>query len=147
MDVALFPMQRPADEDFAASIQARMARPAPMIRGVERPEDLMAMAARMDLLIGMRLHALIFGAAMGVPLVALSYDPKVEALREQLGGVPGLDVAGLDPDALARMVAEAWERRAAEAARLRAASARLKGAALETARRAGAFLEVYPRLA
>jgi polysaccharide pyruvyl transferase WcaK-like protein len=33
----------------------------------------------------MRLHGLVFAMAMGVPMVGLSYDPKVEAFMEQAG--------------------------------------------------------------
>jgi polysaccharide pyruvyl transferase WcaK-like protein len=118
-----------------------MSRPAPVIRGIERPGDLMAMAGRMDLLIGMRLHALIFGAALGVPLAGLSYDPKVDALLAQLGGAGPQEVSELDTDALVNAFASAWEERAPEAARLKAAAARLRETALDTARHAGAFLE------
>jgi polysaccharide pyruvyl transferase WcaK-like protein len=44
------------------------------------PREIMAEAGRCDLMIAMRLHALIFAAAQGVPCIAINYDPKVEAL-------------------------------------------------------------------
>jgi polysaccharide pyruvyl transferase WcaK-like protein len=40
----------------------------------------MAQCGRGDVMIAMRLHALIFAAAQGLPCVAVNYDPKVEAL-------------------------------------------------------------------
>src|SRR6185369_5141968 len=40
---------------------------------------------RLSGLVAMRLHALIFGAIAGVPLLALAYDPKVTQLMSRLG--------------------------------------------------------------
>ena len=37
------------------------------------------------MLIGIRLHALIFAAVMHVPMVGISYDPKIERFLETLG--------------------------------------------------------------
>jgi polysaccharide pyruvyl transferase CsaB len=49
------------------------------------PRAIMALAGRCDLMIAMRLHALIFAAAQGVPCVAVSYDPKVSSLAKLIG--------------------------------------------------------------
>lgn len=140
MDVVLFPMQRPADEDFATEVQRKMPRPAPMVRDVDRPDELMALAGCMDMVVGMRLHALIFGAAMGVPLLGLSYDPKVDALLTRLGGVPALDVAGLDPEALSSTFDMVWRDRETQATHVREAAGSLRETALQTAREAARFL-------
>jgi polysaccharide pyruvyl transferase WcaK-like protein len=39
----------------------------------------------MDLLVGVRLHALIYAAVMGVPMIAVSYDPKINSFMHSLG--------------------------------------------------------------
>ena len=49
------------------------------------PAEIVALAAGGDLMIAMRLHALIFAAGQGVPCVALNYDPKVASLATLLG--------------------------------------------------------------
>ena len=33
----------------------------------------------MDVLVGVRLHSLIYAAVMGVPMIGISYDPKVDS--------------------------------------------------------------------
>ena len=48
----------------------------------QTPAEIVALAASGDLMIAMRLHALIFAASQGVATVALGYDPKVAALAK-----------------------------------------------------------------
>ncbi len=49
------------------------------------PAQIVALAGSGDLMIAMRLHALIFAASQGLATVALNYDPKVSALATLLG--------------------------------------------------------------
>ncbi len=42
-------------------------------------KDIMSIAAHSNLVIGMRLHMLMFGANAGIPVIGLSYDPKISA--------------------------------------------------------------------
>lgn len=44
------------------------------------PADLACLISGANLVLGMRLHALILAAGREVPFIAISYDPKVEAL-------------------------------------------------------------------
>ena len=45
-----------------------------------------------DLLIGVRLHSLIFSALVGTPMIGLSYDPKVDAFVEAMEAGPAYGV-------------------------------------------------------
>ena len=52
------------------------------------PEDetlIIGMMKRMRLVVSMRLHTLIFASSVGVPLVAVSYDPKVTGFMRYIG--------------------------------------------------------------
>ena len=42
----------------------------------------------MDVLIGVRLHALIFAGVMGVPMIGISYDPKIDRFLDSIGDKP-----------------------------------------------------------
>ena len=38
----------------------------------------------MDVLVGVRLHSLIYAAVMGVPMIGISYDPKVDSFLSSI---------------------------------------------------------------
>lgn len=83
---------------------------------------LLSNIASCDLMIGMRLHALILAAAAGVPSVALSYDPKVDAFMTSSGqGDAVYNLTRSDPNVLAALLARVWEKRAKRAEALQAA--------------------------
>ncbi|HYF93308.1 MAG TPA: polysaccharide pyruvyl transferase CsaB [Symbiobacteriaceae bacterium] len=83
--VVFIPMMRKQDTEAAAKVAALMETRATLASGEYRYDEVQAMIARCDLLIGMRYHALVFAAMNAVPLVGLSYDPKNEAFLQQIG--------------------------------------------------------------
>ncbi|HET7451421.1 MAG TPA: polysaccharide pyruvyl transferase family protein, partial [Thermoanaerobaculia bacterium] len=80
-----------------------------------------------DMVVGMRLHSIIFAAAAAVPAVAVAYDPKVRSLARALE----IEDCAVDLDAidaLEGVLRRTWERRGDVAERLRRSSERLKSA-------------------
>ena len=109
-----------------------------------QPREVAALLAGCDLVLGMRLHSLVFAAAGGVPGVGLAYDPKVTALLSRLGGPAALPLAKATSrsllDALTRSIAE----RAGTSARLRAAAAKQKALAEDDLDRAARLIAEPP---
>jgi polysaccharide pyruvyl transferase CsaB len=53
--------------------------------GTEDPQEMLAEVSHCDLLIGMRLHSLIYAANVQVPVMGISYDPKINHFLHRLG--------------------------------------------------------------
>ncbi len=104
----IIPFQLPDDSEVSHELAALVPDVA-LVEAELHPRALLGMIGRMDLLVAMRLHALIFAAATEVPGVGLSYDPKVEALCEAAGQCWAPVTEPQDVPALA---AEAWRQRA-----------------------------------
>lgn len=52
------------------------------------PQQMLLEVSRCDALFGMRLHALIYAANQSVPMLGLSYDPKIDQFLHRLGLTP-----------------------------------------------------------
>ncbi|EAX46861.1 polysaccharide pyruvyl transferase [Thermosinus carboxydivorans Nor1] len=83
--LVFIPMQWPDDVAAAGKIVARMRRPATLLDEEYTTGELLSLVGNLDILIGIRLHALIFAAVMEVPMVGVSYDPKIDRFLETLG--------------------------------------------------------------
>ena len=91
-DILFVPFQRSLasrenDARVATEVAGRMrhVRRTTILRSDYGPAEVLTVLGMSNLVVGMRLHAGIFAASQGVPLVALSYDPKVTALMAALG--------------------------------------------------------------
>ena len=99
-------MQEPGDRKAALAVRRSMKSPSCIIREPLTGPELIAVLRRMRGAVSMRLHALIFGAVAGIPLVGFDEDPKIKTLLGSLD--PGLPVLpkDIDPAAGAARAAE-----------------------------------------
>jgi polysaccharide pyruvyl transferase CsaB len=109
------------------------------------PRETLAAIGTLDVLVGVRLHALICAVAMGVPPVGLSYDPKVDGLFRRIGVGHLLPVNGLQPGPLQQAILSAWNARQEIRPRLVQLSKTLREDALRAADLAEALVSTAPR--
>ena len=100
------------------------------------PDDghmIVGLMGRMQLLVSMRLHALIFASGLGVPLVGIVYDPKVSGFLEYLGQKCYMDLDKLQKEVLLQLIQTAMgkERVSNDVVRLRELAAMNEDAARE----------------
>jgi polysaccharide pyruvyl transferase CsaB len=94
--ILLLPFQKSEDLEIAEAIQPQL-KDCSQIMSLEDPELLKGVYRGVEMTIGMRLHSLIMAAAEGCRCFALSYDPKVNRLMEDLQ-MPGWDLSTLPDD-------------------------------------------------
>ena len=75
--ILFIPMSYPDDIKTGAGVAELMQSPSVMLDDALSCRRLLAVIGECTLLIGMRLHALIFAANRGIPFAGISYDPKV----------------------------------------------------------------------
>lgn len=92
--VLFIPMDYPADVAESMRIASLMEEPAAVIDSYLTSHQHVALISHLQLMIGMRLHALIFAASQEVLFQGISYDPKVDSFLKQFGEKPLTGNAG-----------------------------------------------------
>ena len=132
----LLPMQPRSDttvaaqfaEEWARRQEAAVSPSIPSLPGGLSP--LLSIIAGCDMMVGMRLHALILAAAAGVPSVALAYDPKVAAFMQASGqGDAVYDLSAPSTNVLAALIGRVWSERGERASALQAVLPELRAKA------------------
>ncbi len=78
-ELVFLPFQ--ADRDLL--VLRELALPITNVK-VDRPDDLLRAIQSADVVLGMRLHSVIFALMCAVPFCALSYDPKIESFARRV---------------------------------------------------------------
>ncbi|MCG9966455.1 polysaccharide pyruvyl transferase CsaB [Pelotomaculum terephthalicicum JT] len=132
--VLLIPMHNPVDIETCREVAALMrGKPPFMLGSGTKYKELLSIAANLDLAVGMRLHFLIFSAIFGVPVVGISYDPKVNRFLQSLGLPTGLSPECLEYNELSLRIKHAVRNREKISADLQERVALLRKQALKNA--------------
>jgi polysaccharide pyruvyl transferase CsaB len=102
--ILLVPFQATQDLAIAESIQSQLTG-ASKIFTVEDPKKLKGLFRGVEMAIGMRYHSLIMAAAAECRCIALSYDPKVTQLMQELN-LPGWELDQLPNSS--NIISQAW---------------------------------------
>lgn len=102
----LLPMQPKKDYELSLRICHKMRSDAIVLDKECPTEDILSVMSNMDLCIGMRLHTLIYAASCAVPMIAISYDPKVSGFMEYMGVKSGADISDCGADRLKGIIDE-----------------------------------------
>jgi polysaccharide pyruvyl transferase WcaK-like protein len=111
-NIVFIPMEE-CDVRLAHAVIGRMARAqrAHVLTGGYSPGALLGLMQHLTMVIGMRLHVLIFAALAGVPLFALPYAPKVTDFLETIGTPPNGRIDSESVGSLLAAIDRTWDLR------------------------------------
>jgi polysaccharide pyruvyl transferase CsaB len=105
VELRFLPFHVPGDVEASRfvmnSLEATALDSGITIMEANHPQDMLAHTGECSLLIGMRLHSLIYAASQLVPMIGISYDPKIDQFLDRIGMKPGGRTDALDPNSLA----------------------------------------------
>lgn len=111
-EVIFIPMQHRSDTSAGKEIAALMKHQAVVLDEEYSTVEAMSLLGTMDVVVGMRLHALIFSALMKVPMIGISYDPKVASFMAMIHEPVHSDIYSLTSQGLYEEVCQKLEQRA-----------------------------------
>ncbi len=106
-----------ADDGDARVRRAASERVEQIPMGINDPREMKWVIGRCDWFCGTRMHACIAGLSSGVPTAAIAYSIKTIGVFETCGeGESVIDPRSMGSEAVANLLWERWQRRAATAA-------------------------------
>lgn len=98
------PIELPKDIEAARKVTSLMKAPFYTCQTRHEVEELIGMLGSMKLVIGMRLHSLIFATMGGAPVIGVSYDIKVDSFIHDIGADTCIPLRQLSAEKLKRQI-------------------------------------------
>lgn len=135
------PLHFPSDLEVAEDIASKMKHTPFILRNMYGVDKILGMMKKLDLVLGMRLHALIYSVSLSVPVIGLIYDPKVKGFLEYVKQPSAGNVSDLELESLKKLMDQVWSNRASISQQLEENNRLLKQKAFENAEIAIKLLE------
>jgi len=103
------PVEIPKDIGAADKVVADMKAPYYTCTKRHSVEELIGMLGSMKVVVGMRLHSLIFATAGGAPVIGISYDVKVESFVHEIDSAACIPLEKLTAQGLCEKIDQAME--------------------------------------
>ena len=101
----IFITMRPSEDLLISqNILQRMSHKGYIIKDEQSAEKLMGIISKCELVIGMRLHSLIYATTMCVPLIGIIYDPKIKGFLDYIKQDMLVDTENIDSSYLREMI-------------------------------------------
>lgn len=110
LKTVFFPVEPTKDREIAALTGKLMKSPYYIFNNIHSAGDAIGLMSRMKLVVSMRLHALIFAACQGIPLIGAVYDQKVSSFLDYIGQDLFDELKNIDADVLESFIDRAMER-------------------------------------
>ena len=110
-DSVLIPFFHDEDVGVCADVAAHLNGQAGWIKEKHLSEETLSIIGSMDVLVGVRLHSLIYAAVMGVPMIGVSYDPKVDSFLSSIRQPTPFTVESFSLEGFQAAFRETMERR------------------------------------
>lgn len=110
-EIIFIPMQYPKDIAVSKKVSSMMKNKSYVLTNRYTPAEMMGIVGRVDVMVSMRLHTLIFAAVKNIPMVGIIYDPKIEYYLKELDMPEGGDVRSekLDSDRITSVTLDIFE--------------------------------------
>lgn len=135
------PMQYPEDTSISHRVMEKMKSKSYIINRELSVAEMFSVLSETELVVGMRLHSLIYATTLEIPAMAIVYDPKISAFMNSLNQPDWLNVEEFDIEKSFRLIDKIMSSREERRNLLKETNAQLKKKAEENAAYAIELLE------
>lgn len=112
VNVILIPMHYPEDLDISRRVLAKINNDSTYLLAQKYSvEDLMGIIRKLEMIIAVRLHSLIYAASQGIPMVGIVYDPKIQGFLKSVNMDYMCPAEGLEYQDLINKFNLVWDQR------------------------------------